>query len=75
MGVCMSTDSDEQQLQFLRQRTLRNVIGVMQVPGLLDGNFATLHMPMYFELSKAGREPALLTADVAMTDFAEHHRL
>ena len=41
----------------------------MQVPGLLDANFAALHMLITFELSKVGRAPALLNADVAMADL------
>ena len=72
--VFMFTNSDQQQywnqLQFLRQRALHHVIRGMQVPGLLDANFAALHM---LELSKAGREPALLIADVAMADFVVRH--
>ena len=67
--VCMFTDSDRQQLQFLRQGPLCDVIAGMRVPGLWDTNVATLHMLMYFELSKADRGPALLNADVEWLTF------
>ena len=37
-------------------------------------NFAMLHLLTYRELSRAGRGPALLTADIAMADFEGHDR-